>query len=230
SLGDQVAIAIENARLYERSRELGIHEERDRLARELHDSVIQSLCSLTLFSEASRRLVNSGQIGQAQLYLERIGDTTRQALQEMRLLVYELRPPALEREGLVGALRQRLHMVEMRSGMDTTLQVDNLPALPACIEEAFYGIAQEALNNVVKHAAATTVSVTIKEIDGHVELEIADNGRGFTSDSKTNAGMGLKNMEERANVLEGSLVIDTELGKGTRVRVTVKRPESPAAE
>lgn len=220
SLGDQVAIAIENARLYERSRELGVREERDRLARELHDSVIQSLCSLTLFSEASRRLVNSGQTDQAQQYLDRIGMTTRQALQEMRLLVYELRPPVLEREGLVGALRQRLHVVEMRSGMDTNLVVDCLPELPSPTEEALYRIAQEALNNVVKHAAATSVSVTIKQVDGNVELEITDNGRGFAvTDSNLNAGMGLKNIQERVSGLDGELTIHSAPGEGTSVRV-----------
>lgn len=222
SIADQVAIAIENAQLYQQAEQLAVMKERSRLARELHDSVTQSLYSLTLYAEASRRLVEAGNATQAAGYLTQLGETAQQALREMRLLVYQLRPSALETEGLVGALQQRLEAVERRAGVDAQLAVDGTMELPAPVETGLYRIAQEALNNALKHAAATKVTIRICATGDRVELEIADDGRGFdTSAGPQNGGLGLHTMRERVEQLDGTLSIQSKPGQGTHVHAMV---------
>jgi len=219
SLGDQIAVAIENARLYDRSRELAVLQERTRLARELHDSVTQSLYSLTLLTEGWRRLADAGSKAHVQDYLIRIGEITQQALKEMRLLIHELRPPALEQEGLVGALHQRLDAVEKRAGVEARILMDDLIELPATVEEELYRIAQEALNNALKHAGATAVTVRLCTEDSQVVLEVTDNGCGFDPATvKDCGGMGLISMHERARQLGGALSVTSASGQGTTVR------------
>lgn len=223
AIADQVGVAVEHARLYQQAEQLAVMEERERLARDLHDSVTQSLYSLTLFAEAGRRLIKAGDLERAEGYLARLGETAQDALKEIRLLVHELRPSALEREGLVGAIQQRLGAVERRAGVKAHLLVDDMIELPAPIEEGLYHIAQEALNNALKHAAATSVTVRICIVDGYVELVIADNGKGFEFDvTGSGGGMGLANMRERAEKLGGTLWIVSEPGKGTRVNVNAR--------
>lgn len=140
----------------------------------------------------------------------------------MRLLVYELRPSVLTREGLVGALQLRLDAVEKRAGVDAHLLVEGEVELPTSVEEGLYRIAQEALNNILKHAAATSVTVRFYREDDLVALEIADNGAGFDPDAMTDhGGMGLVSMRERAERLGGSLTILSAPDAGTRVRVEV---------
>ena len=224
SLGDQVAVAIENARLYDRSRELAVVQERNRLARELHDSMTQSLYSLVLFAGAGRKAVEAGRLERVKRHLIRVEQSAQQALKEMRLLVFELRPPTLEKEGLAGALRQRLDVVEDRVGVETHLLVEGTVELPAFLEEGLYRIAQEALNNALKHAAATSVTVRVRADEEWVTLEVADDGVGFDPDAVGEmGGIGLASMRERAEGLGGSLTIASASGQGTRVKVTVKR-------
>lgn len=223
SIADQVGVAVEHARLYQQAEQLAVMEERERLARDLHDSVTQSLYSLTLFAEAGRRLIKAGDLERAEGYLARLGETAQDALKEIRLLVHELRPSALEREGLVGAIQQRLGAVERRAGVKAHLLVDDVIELPAPVEEGLYRTAQEALNNALKHAAATSVTVRICTIDGHVELAVADNGTGFEVDTACNGGgMGLANMQERVDKLGGTLRITSAPGEGTKVCVRVR--------
>jgi len=137
-------------------------------------------------------------------------------------LVHELRPPVLEEEGLLGALQQRLDAVERRAGVKVRLLVEGTVELPAPVEEGLYRIAQEALNNALKHAAATLVTVGIRVNREQVELEVADNGVGFDLDAVSHmGGVGLASMRERAAGLGGLLVIVSEPGEGTRVRVSV---------
>ena len=201
---------------------LAVAEERNRLARELHDSVTQSLYSLTLFAETGRRLAGSGDLEGAKDYLGRLGETSQQVLKEMRLLVYQLRPVALEREGLVGALRQRLDAVERRAGVDVRLVFDEAVELPTGVEQELYRVAQEALNNTLKHAAASAVTVGIAGGDGLAELTVEDNGKGFEIDAVgDSAGTGLANMRERVENLGGSLSILSSPGRGTKVSATV---------
>jgi signal transduction histidine kinase len=223
SIADQVGVAVEHARLYQQAEQLAVMEERERLARDLHDSVTQSLYSLTLFAEAGRRSIRTGDLERAESFLARLADTAQDALKEMRLLVYELRPPALEREGLVGAIQQRLGAVERRAGVKAHLLVDDMVRLPASVEEELYRIAQEALNNALKHATATSVTVRIRIVNEHVELEIVDDGIGFDPATTGNGGgMGLANMRERVEKLGGTFQVASALGQGTTVSVNVK--------
>lgn len=222
-LADQAAQAIENAQLRQQAELAAVMEERGRLARELHDSVTQSLYSLTLLAEGYQRSARAGQLEHPEESLIELGEIAQQALKEMRLLVHQLRPLALEREGLLGALHQRLSAVEKRAGVEARLVAEDVVELPAPIEEELYRIAQEALNNALKHAAATSVIVYVRADNGRVELEVADNGRGF--DPKTisdRSGMGLIGMQERVEKLGGRLTIDSAPGEGTRVKISVE--------
>lgn len=197
-------------------------EERQRLARELHDSVTQSLYSLTLLAEAGRRLALAGDLERVTQHVGRLGETAQQALKEMRLLVYQLRPLALEAEGLAGALQHRLDAVEKRGGLQARLVVEGLLDLPAAVEEALFRIAEEALNNALKHAAATAVTVTLCAGDGWAGLEIVDNGRGLEPEAVDRGGLGLTSMRERAAQFGGQVQVSAAPGQGTAVRVRLR--------
>ena len=225
SLGDQIVVAIENARLYDQSRELAVLEERTRLARDLHDSVTQSLYSLVLLTEGWRRLLNAGTGTQTEEYLGRIGEIAQQALQEMRLLIHELRPPALEQEGLVGAVRKRLDAVERRVGTEARVVMDELLEVPASVEEGLYWITQEALNNALKHAAARNEIVRICVEGESLVLEIADDGHGFdVLAARHRGGIGLDSMRQRARAMGGTFTIQSAPDQGTTVTVRVPLP------
>jgi signal transduction histidine kinase len=198
---------------------LAVLEERNRIARDLHDSVSQSLYGLTLATEAAKRRLRRGGEDSLAADLESIGETAREALTEMRLLIYELRPPALEQEGLTGSLETRLNAVERRSGLKTSLTADIQERLPAAVEVELDRIAQESLNNVLKHARATTVDVTVHQRGRTVTLEIADNGIGFNPDAVDGRGMGMRGLGERAARIGGNLTIDSLPGAGTTVRI-----------
>jgi signal transduction histidine kinase/HAMP domain-containing protein len=229
SLGDQIVVAIENAHLYDQSRELAILEERTRLARDLHDSVTQSLYSLVLLSEGWRRLRGAGGGSQVEDYLGRIGEIAQQALREMRLLIYELRPPVLEQEGLVGAVRKRLDAVEVRLGIEARVVMDDLVEVPASLEEGLYWITQEALNNALKHGAARKETVRICAERDTLVLEISDDGQGFDLETvKHRGGMGLTSMGERVKEMGGILTIQSAPSQGTTVRVRVPIPTARA--
>ena len=222
SFGNQAALAIENARLRVQAEQAAILQERSRLARDLHDSVTQLLYSLTLLVEAGRRLAKSGDWARVDEALARLSQISQQAFKEMRLLVYELRPLALKRAGLVRALQQRLDTVERRAGIEATLTVDGNVELPARLEEELYHIAQEALNNALKHAAATTITVYILADEQRIAIEIHDDGKGLDlSAASDEGGIGLSSMRERAEKLGGALTITSTPGQGTTINVTV---------
>jgi len=191
-----------------------VFEERQRLARDLHDSVTQSLYGLTLLAEASQRKAS----GHEKADFSRLGEIGRQALKEMRLLIFELMPGAFENEGLIGALQHRLETVEKRTylGVDFQWEGDFQDSIEFELE--LYHIAMEALNNSLKHSRASQVEVRLTCIDGKLELFIKDNGDGFCMD-KVSGGLGLNNMRTRAEKLNGKLVIDSAPGKGTKVSV-----------
>jgi signal transduction histidine kinase len=224
ALAQRAAIAIENARLYEQAEQAATLEERQRLARELHDAVTQSLYSLVLLSEAGRRHAVAGNLAQVEHHLGRLGETAQQALKEMRLLVYELRPLALQEIGLAGALQQRLDAVEKRAGIQARLQIEGHLDFYAPYEEAFYRIAQEALNNSLKHAQAAHVLVRMYQGTNHIRMEIEDDGHGFDNTSIGNGGIGLKSMQERAQRLGGELTIKSVPGSGTNIALQVQLP------
>jgi PAS domain S-box-containing protein len=226
SIADHVAVAVDNARLRQQAEQAAVVGERARLARELHDSVTQSLYSLTLFAEAAREFARAEEWKRVEQHLAWIGETTQQSLKEMRLLVYELRPPTLEREGLVGALHQRLEAVEGRTGIKARLVAEELVELPAPIQEGLYRIAQEALNNALKHAEAASVVVRIraegKGAARQVSLEVVDDGIGFDPETVSDkGGLGLLGMRERAENLAGEFSVLTAPGKGTKIRVVI---------
>jgi signal transduction histidine kinase len=222
SLADQAAIAIENSRLYEQARQLAALEERQRLARDLHDSVTQALYGMTLYSRAAVGQLSLGQVDKATKHLQEMQRTAQEALAEMRLLVYELRPPILAEEGMVAALRARLKAVEARAGLKTSLQADETIQLPPATEEALYLIAREALNNALKHAHARTVTVLLRRADDAVQLEIIDDGRGFDPiAARSRGGLGIVAMEERARELGAELELKSRPGEGSLVRVEV---------
>jgi signal transduction histidine kinase len=222
ALAQRAALAIENARLYEQAQQVAVLEERQRLARELHDSVTQALYGVTLYAEAAARLLSSGEADMAADHLRELRDTAQEALREMRLLIFELRPPVLQKEGLVAALQARLEAVEGRAGLETEFKVEGKGRLPLEIEEELYRIAQEALNNALKHAQPHCVIVSLRQAQRTVTLEVADDGIGFDpTTAREQGGLGLRGMEERAAQLGGRLTVKSRPGGGTRVRVEV---------
>ncbi len=226
SIADQVGVAVENAWLYQQSRQLAVMEERQRLARDLHDSVTQSLYSLVLFAETGRRTNQAGDQETTETHLTQLSQTAQDALKEMRLLVYELRPLALEEDGLVQSIQKRLEAVERRAGVKAHLLADALIELPLSVENELYYIIQEALNNALKHASATSITVNIQADEKQVIVEISDNGVGFNSNAQAAGGMGLVNMRERTEKLVGNLQIVSEPNEGTTVQVTIQKEAS----
>ncbi len=215
-------LAIENARLYEQARTLATVEERQRLARELHDSVTQSLYSLMLLAEASRRKALDNDISTSIENITRLGELAQQALKEMRLLVFQLRPSALEQTGLIEALQHRLDAVEKRAGVETEFIVDLVNDLPAVVEVELYRMAEEALNNSLKHADASSVTVTLKSDQHHINLRIADNGKGFDQPTTVDlGGLGLISIRERAEAIGGKAMVTSAPGQGTSVKVRI---------
>lgn len=204
--------------------ELATIQERNRLARELHDSVTQALYSLTLYAEAASRELSTGDLDVVGNHLGELRFTSQQALQEMRLLIFELQPPILDRDGLVIALQERLEAVESRTGIETVTELNLETRLPAKLEAGLYGIAREALNNILKHAQATQVWVSLFEMNSRVVLEIADNGIGImNNDAESGGGMGIKGMYERAKQIGADLSLEAQDGGGTLMRVEVSR-------
>jgi PAS domain S-box-containing protein len=222
SVGEQMGVWLEYTRLRRQADELLVLQERNRLARELHDSVTQSLYSVTLLAEAGRRMALAGEVVEAAHTLQRVSETGRQALKEMRLLVHKLRPSILTQEGLVRALQNRLNAVEGRAGVQHELAVAPLPELSPDVEEALYHIAQEALNNALKHGGGNRVQISLQIEEGLIKLVVDDNGCGFDQQAMVAAadgghGFGLTSMRERAEMLGGWVNIQTAIGQGTEV-------------
>ncbi|MDX1414306.1 MAG: sensor histidine kinase [Candidatus Promineifilaceae bacterium] len=199
--------------------ELARMKERNRLARELHDSVAQTLYGLSIQAEVASRRLDGGKIEEAPSNLADIRQVAQQSLAETRLLIFELRPPILQEEGLAAALRTRLEAVEGRSGLHIRSELRS-GRLPPAVEGALYGIAIEALNNVVKHAQARDVQVALIQENGRVQLDIIDDGCVFTAEEQV-GGSGLRNVRERAQGFDGRFTIHSMPGKGTTIHVEV---------
>jgi signal transduction histidine kinase len=220
-LAAHAAIAITNARLYEESRELSILSERNRLALELHDAVSQKLFSLVLNAEAAATLVERD-AGAAAAQLAKLQTLAQQALEELRALIFELRPPDLERDGLCGALRKHVGVLAQRGG-EVSLELDAEGAGDPARDAEILRIAQEALANALRHAQAEHVVVRLRAEDGRLLLEVEDDGVGFepASPEARSRRLGLTSMEERARRLRGRLEIDSAPGRGTAVQLAV---------
>ena len=219
---NQAAMAIEHARLKEQAEQLAVLGERQRLARELHDSVTQSLYSVTLYANAAALALAAGKQDVTANYLNELQETAKEGMRDMRLLIFELHPPVLETEGLVAALQARLAAVEGRAGLQTEFRVEGERRLPIAVESELYWIAQEALNNVRKHAAARRVSVTLLFTATTITLEVRDDGVGFDLQSVPVEGWGgLRTIAERAAHVGGKLTYASTPGEGTQVKVEV---------
>ena len=220
-----MSIALENARLYEQARHLAVLDERQRLARELHDSVTQSLYGISLYAQAATGNIKAGQTEQAGQYLEDIQNTAQESLADMRLLIYELRPPILDKEGLIAALQNRLISVEDRARIKSSIQTNLTGRLPSDIEEGLYQITREALNNIIKHAHAKNILIRIQKEVEAVSVEISDDGVGFDPQTACRQGcLGLTNMKERAQSQGWQLDIESSPGNGARIKVEIGLP------
>ncbi|HEV2071204.1 MAG TPA: GAF domain-containing sensor histidine kinase [Acidimicrobiales bacterium] len=221
-LAAHAAVAIEQARLLEASRELSIVEERARLARELHDATVQTLFSLSLTAEVAASLVSDDPVA-ARVELARIQELAQTAVAELRSLVFELRPPALEEEGLVATLAKRLEVLGRIHGLSVALVANSEERLEPAAETGLFRIVQEALSNVVRHARASRVDVTIERSRETVTTTVADDGVGFDPEARSIRArrLGLTSMRERAQVLGGTVVVTSRAGRGTTVSVTI---------
>jgi signal transduction histidine kinase len=235
ALADQAALAIEHARLLQRGREAAVLEERARLARELHDSVTQSIFSLSMLAQAARTQHErtSDQLGPT---LERIGALAQEALFEMRSLLFELHPASLAEKGLARALDQLIASMRLRGGPTIAYgaETDARPEPEA--ELALLRIVQEALANAIKHAGAGEVTVTLVEVAGRLTVTVTDDGAGFDPSAPVPAagdgrsgGMGLRSMRERAARAGVALEIVSAPGAGTTVRATAPFTTSSSA-
>jgi signal transduction histidine kinase len=218
-LAAHAAIAIENARLHERSRELSIVEERNRLARELHDSVTQRLFGVALAAESASTLLERDR-GAAAAELRRVSELARGAMEELRAVVFELRPGSLEAEGLATVLRKHVDVLRRVSGRAIELKVGDVPRLDAGPAAQVLRIAQEALGNALRHAEAEHIRVRIENGSGALVLSVADDGRGFDPGAVRGQRLGLTSMHERASELGGALTV-TSGEHGTTVRLEV---------
>lgn len=221
AFSNQAAIAIENARLYDRSREQDILQERNRLARELHDSLSQSLFSMVLNAEAANLFFDADQ-EQARAQIKLLYETANSALKEMRTLIFELRPANLEEEGLATVLSKHAKIVSDRYGLIVRVDTKGQGRLPLNIEKALFRVAQEALNNIVKHARATEAGIYLNTQEDTVHLKIKDNGIGIQAGQTKSGTLGLTSMRERVEQIGGTFEIGPNpSGQGTMVVVNV---------
>ena len=223
-LAAHAAIAITNAQLYERSRELSILSERNRLALELHDAVSQKLFSLSLSADSATTLLERDPEA-ARAQLARVRELTREALAELRSLILGLRPSDLDHDGLEGALRKEVEMLRRVHGVDVQLVADGVAGERDPGDLDVLRIANEAIHNAVRHGAARRVTVRLVGAGQHLTLEVVDDGVGFDPGDPElrSRHLGLTSMEERARELGGRLELSSAPGAGTTVRLEVRR-------
>jgi signal transduction histidine kinase len=228
TLAAHAALALERAELYERSRELSTIEERKRLARELHDSVTQTLFSITLTAEAAAALVD-GNPSRARGELERLQELAQGAMTEMRSIVFELRPAELETEGLAETLRKHVEVLRRLHACEIEVRVEGEPDPSPAVEKALLRIGQEALANAVRHSGAQHVTVQLSSGAAGLALTVADDGDGFDPEEALarSRRLGLTSMRERAEALGGSFDIRSEPGAGTTIAVEVPHDPRP---
>lgn len=222
-LAQHAAIALTNARLYERSRELTIAEERSRLAHELHDAVSQKLFSLRLTAQAAAALVDRDP-ARAKDELQQVAVLAAEAVDELRAAVTELRPAALDEDGLVATLRNQVRVLDRAHAARVTFTCDGVRALPAAQEEAVLRVAQEALHNALRHSGGDRIEVALtRREEGGAVLRVSDDGTGFSPPTVRRAGrhLGLVSMRDRAAGVGGSLTVHSEPDAGTTIELEV---------
>jgi signal transduction histidine kinase len=228
-LAQRAGLALDNARLYEAAAGKAALEERQRLARELHDSVSQALYAIGLNTSAAQHLMTADPTRVSRL----LGDVLKLAetgLAEMRALIFELRPESLETEGLVGALEKQAAAVQARHRLQVDTMLGDEPNVPLATKEALYRLAQEALHNVAKHARAQVVKLELESDVHELVLRIGDDGRGFDTSASFPGHLGLRSMRERTAAVGADLAIDSVPGGGTLicVRLSLGAPTSYA--
>lgn len=221
----QVAIAIQNAQLFRRSKELAAVQERQRLARELHDSVNQTLFSAQTMAEASLRQWTTNPT-EAYALLDEVYHLLASALSEMRVLLLELRPASLTQVGLKQLFEQYLQTTLANQTIRIQFEIEDIPLLSGDVQIALYRIVQEAVNNVVKHAGARTITVQARQSQEMLVLSVRDDGRGFSTEDERPTSLGLNIMRERAESIAARLHIESNVGQGTQVILTLPMNET----
>jgi signal transduction histidine kinase len=232
-LAAHAAIALTNARLYERSRELSAVQERTRLARDLHDAVSQKLFSIRAKARAAAILI-SRDPGRAAAELESVAELGGEAHAELRAVIDGLRPPDLHDRGLAESLRRYSSLAGRAHGIPVSVASGPLPPLASETETVIYRVAQEALHNALRHSGARQVRVTLSRKPRRVMLEVSDDGRGFRpgpppagpggAGGVSGPGLGLASMRERAASAGGTLTVTSAPGEGTTVRLSIPVP------
>lgn len=226
-LAAHAAIALTRARMFERDRELTLIEERARIARDLHDAVAQKLFSLRLTVGAAEALAQKGDPARVTGELGRANELAGSALDELRAVVTELRPPAVREDGLVPALRKHIDVIGRAYPVDVRFEsdCDGRCALPDDVEDTVFRVAQEALHNALRHADPTSVEVVLRTPEGRVLLSISDDGSGMTDEPSSSGGrhLGLSSMRERARRNGGRLRVRSRPGEGTTVTLELPK-------
>lgn len=221
TLGAQIAIAIENARLYRETHDLAVLEERNRMAREIHDTLAQGFTGIVLQLEAAEQALTADS-SRVQEHIDRARKLARESLNEARRSVWALRPQALEQLPLLPAIRQQIAGFIQDTGIEVVfVSAGDNPELPDNLENAILRILQESLTNIKKHAHASRVEVALKIEEKAVKLTVRDNGTGFDMDVPVTGGFGLKSMSERVRLLGGEIGIKSALGSGTGITVKI---------
>ncbi len=225
AIADQIGVGLENARLIKSAQNQAALEERHRLARELHDSVSQALYGIALGARTAKAQLirDPSKINEPLDYVLQLAEA---GLSEMRALIFELRPEALETEGLVVALRKQAEAMQVRHKLPVQLEMNTEPELALEVKQALLRIAQEALHNTVKHAQATQAQLTLLTSSAAVLLEISDDGVGFDASQRFEGHLGQQSMRERAANIGAQYTIETAPGHGTKIRVFL--PNSPS--
>jgi signal transduction histidine kinase len=231
-LAAHAALAIESARLYERSRELSAVEERNRLARDLHDSVVQKLFGIALAARSASMLLEQRDAGGAHDEVERLGELAQEAIGELRSLVFQLRPAAVETDGLTPALRKHVEVLKRVHRQEIVLEGSGGASLGPGRAAEVFRIAQEALSNALRHSHAGRIAVRLSEPNGRLWLTVEDDGVGFEPESAAlrSRRLGLTSMEERAGALGGRLTVESRPGAGATIGLEVPLGEDSRAD
>lgn len=220
----RASLAIENALLFEQAQVAASNEERQRLARDLHDSVSQALYGIALGARTARKRLGDGGDPALVEPIDYIVNLAEAGLAETRALIFELIPESLETQGLVVAIERQAAATRARHQLDVLVFAGEEPDIPLRAKEALYRITQESLNNIVKHAGAQHVRITIEQADGVVALSVRDDGRGFDAGGSFPGHFGLQSMAERASRIGASFSIESEPGEGTTTSVRLAAP------
>jgi len=218
TLASQVALAIENARLRSQEKEIAIANERNRLARDLHDAVTQTLFSATLIAEVIPKLWKKD-TKEGEKRLEELRQLTRGALAEMRTLLLELRPSALKDASIFDLIKQLSEALSGRTRIPVDINIDKIPAMNEETKISIYRICQEAFNNIAKHADATRVEIYLRKLEKGCELTIIDNGKGINQVDIPSNHLGIGIMKERAQTINADIQFITAPGEGTTIKI-----------